>query len=185
MNARLFQLLRRAAAGLSARERLFLVLFLWAGLVLWAGALLGAFRRTAAQLTLTATAAATQDVYLNGRQSIEQRLAEATVRLKPEETLGASELVARLEELAHGVRGGRFEIAPTETDASDIGRVHTTSITFRNTSIETVVAYEAALRAAQPYLGLEQIRLGANRTDPRQLDAEFAVASFELAEDLN
>lgn len=168
---------------LALRERVLLMFIVWTLLLWWTFSLLGGYNTVTTRLEDARLALRTQEVLLAGKPEIDIRLAGALERLDPTKTFTASQLVARVDALARQPTGLSFDINPAQSEASGPFSVHTVRVEFNRARIAPLIEFARLLQAESPYIGLDSIRVTANRSDPQYLDARFEVSSFELQGD--
>lgn len=174
-------MLRALFQSLSIRERLLLVAFLWILLILWLFTLTEDVRSTWTAMRNSGQELRTQEQWLSNRPVIEDGLRAATDRLDPDKTFNATQLAGRLDEIARETEA-RFDISSPSTQEGDIFKIHTVRVSIRDADLATLVRFEHNLRQELPYIGLARVQLSTTRMDPRQLDAQFTVESFELTQ---
>jgi len=164
---------------LSLRERALLTVFIWIILFVWAGSLIKESKSVFTNLRNTGYQLKYQDQVISEKDDIKMRLNHALERLEPEKTYSSSKLVEKLDNLARKA-GLNFDINSPGTQEGDIFNAHTVRIQFKKSGIADLIAFDQKIKEESPYLGLERMRIVANKADPRQLDAQFLVSSFEL-----
>jgi len=164
---------------LSLRERTLLTVFFWIILFVWAGSLIKVSKSVYTNLRNTDYQLKYQDQVISEKDNIKMRLNHALERLEPKKTYSSSKLVEKLDNLARKA-GLNFDINSPGTQEGDIFNAHTVRIQFKKSGIEDLIAFDQKIKEESPYLGLERMRIVANKADPRQLDAQFLVSSFEL-----
>lgn len=161
------------------RERLLILLFLGLAAVLWLGS---AGRRVHDRWTArreVAAELATQQLWLERKSAIEERAARAAGRLDPASTLDATRLVGEVVALAAEAGLSASMDAP-RTQRTGQFAYHTVQVAFRRAELGAVVKFYRALARRAPYLALEESSFIANRNNPAELDARFAVFSVEV-----
>ena len=164
---------------MSLRERVLLTVFLWFGVLAWLGSAansLGTARQNwsqaGAQLDL-------QEEWFDNREEIETRLKSAQQRLDPQKTYSGARLVGLLDTFARET-GANFDINAPVTKSGDIFNIHTVRVRFNKAGIATLIEFDIKIKGQSPYLGLERVQVDAQKSDPRLLNAQFIISSFEL-----
>jgi hypothetical protein len=165
--------------GRLLREKVLVLAFALLGALIWLSAAsdsLGANRLAyrAAQGEL-----ATQQLWLDNRPAIEEEAAAAVRNLDPSKTKDATFLVAEIMAIA-GRSGLAVNTEPPRTQASPQFSVHTVQVVARRAELSSLLRFYQELAAQAPYLGLEQISIQGDRSNPGQINATFQVASVEL-----
>jgi hypothetical protein len=164
---------------LSLRERALLTVFIWIILFVWTGGLFKDSKSVYTNLRSTAYQLKYQAQVISEKEDIKIRLNHALERLEPEKTYSSSQLVEKLDNIARKA-GLNFDINSPSTQEGDIFNAHTVRIQFKKGGIADLIEFDQKIKEESPYLGLERMRIVANKADPRQLDAQFLVSSFEL-----
>lgn len=166
---------------ISQRERLLLVAIIWIGLMLWALALIKTFRehntafmRTGAELNL-------QQVTLNERSVLREKLATLKDQFVAERTYSAPQMAARLDNLARSTQMN-VDISSPSTKQGDTFMEHAVRMQIKRAELKDLIQLDHLIRQETPYLGMERIQIIANSREPRFLDATFEVVAFELIE---
>jgi hypothetical protein len=164
---------------MSVRERTLLTAFLWICIAVWASVIAGNFRETRINHLKTKADLETQDTLFDNRSSIENRLQNALDRLDPSKTYARQQLVGRLDAFAR-TSNLTVDISNPNTEESDTVNVHTVRIQVRKAGLAELIDFDNQVKSESPYLSLERVRLIPNKSDPRFLNAQFVVSSFEL-----
>lgn len=165
--------------SLSLRECTLLTVFIWIILILWASSLLKDSKTIFANLRNTNYQLKYQTQIISEKDDIKLRLTQALERVEPEKTYSSSQLVEKLDNIARKA-GLNFDINSLSTQEGDIFNAHTVRIQFKKSGIVDLIEFDQKIKEESPYLGLERMRIVANKATPRQLDAQFLVSSFEL-----
>ena len=56
-------------------------------------------------------------------------------------------------------------------------------VQFNKTGIAALIEFDQKIKGQSPYLGLERVQVDAQKSDPRLLNAQFIISSFELEEE--
>lgn len=174
-------MLKQLFNAMSLRERVLLTVFIWIGILVWASAIAKNYRTTRIQAAGTSTELNKQSQWFAERDSINLQLQEALDRLDPKKTYSSTRLVGRLDNFAR-TSGLNFNTNTPQTKEGDIFNVHTVRLAIRNANIGPLIEFDKKIKQESPYIGLQQIKITANKSDPRLLDAQFTVSSFELKE---
>lgn len=165
--------------GRMFREKLLVLGLVVTGAVIWLSsaadnlkASLGSFRVAEADL-------ATQAVWLENRPAIDAAAAAAVKNLDPSKTYDATFLVAEIMRIA-GQAGLAVNTEPPRTQKSPQFSVHTVQVSTRRAEMVALLRFYQQLAAKAPYLGLEQVSLQGDRTNPGLVNATLQVLSVEL-----
>jgi len=164
------------------REKLLVLALVLTGAIIWLSsasdhlkAKLGAFRR--AEQTL-----ATQQVWINAAPQIKQAAEAAVQNLDPAKTYNSTFLVSEILGIA-GRSGLTVNTDPPRTQRSPQFSVHTAQVTTRRAELGSLIRFYQELASKAPYLGLEQIQIQGDRSNPGMVNATLQVASVELVRD--
>jgi len=171
--------MKRRYQARSLREKLLILLFAAALAVWWLTLATGRLGRLVQDWRSVSAELASQRAWLDHRAAIEARAAQAAKNLEPARTLDATHLVgevmalARQAGLAPGIDSPRTQRTPQFA-------YHTVEVNFRRAELGALVNFYEALNRRAPYLALEQCALSADRANPAQLNASFAIFSVEV-----
>jgi hypothetical protein len=163
----------------TTRERLLILVFLFAAAVVWlvsAAGRVGVRWREGRSVAVDLEA---QQLWLDRRVAIESRAAQAAGSLDPIRTLDATRLVGEVSALA-GKAGLSAGVESPRTQRTDQFAYHNVQVTFRRADMGALVKFYRELGGRAPYLALENCRLSANRINPSEIDATFAIFSVEV-----
>ena len=118
---------------------------------------------------------------IGNKESIETRLQEELKRLDPKKTYTSSQLVGKLDSFAREAKLN-FDTNSPSTKPGDIFNIHTVRIQVRRAEIGDLINFDKQVKKESPYLGLERVKITAVKSDPRYLNAQFVISSFELKE---
>lgn len=165
--------------GRLLREKVMLALLVALGALMW----FSNFSRRAArdwraQHAVTVELAE-QKQWLGNRAAIEAGALQAVKNFDPAKTLDDTRLVGDLSALARE-NGLKLTNDTPRTERSGSFAIHTVQITIQRAEWEPLKRFYLALARRSPYLGLEQLALAADRTNPAQLNASLRVSSVEI-----
>jgi len=172
-------MLKKLFEAMSVRERALLSAFLWICIFVWASILLSDFRETRIAHLKTQADLDEQNTLFDNRAAIEGRLRNALNRLDPSKTYGSQQLVGKLDAFARD-SSLTVDISNPDTEVSDTVNVHTVRIQARKAELAELIDFDNRIKGESPYLSLERVRLIPNKADPRFINAQFVVSSFEL-----
>ena len=127
----------------------------------------------------TALALALQQTYLNDRAKIEASAGMAVKNLDPAKTLDDTQLVGELNGLARA-QGLKFTSDTPRTERSGQFAVHTVQFNLIKRDWDSLKRFYLELTKRSPYIGIEQLSLQAERTNPALLNASLRVSSVEI-----
>ncbi len=166
---------------MSLRERFLLTVFIWVCLLVWGGSVMRAMKDFRTEFYSTGKKLEMQQVLIGNRETIEIGLQNQLQRLDPQKTYNSSQLVGKLDSFGRNANL-RFDTNTPNTQEGDIFNIHTVRIRVRQAGIGDLIDFDNQIKNAAPYLGLERVKLTANKSDPRLLNAQFVISSFELKE---
>ncbi|MEO0795336.1 MAG: hypothetical protein AAFX93_09250 [Verrucomicrobiota bacterium] len=171
--------LRRLFNRLTVREKLLMCGFVWVILLICFGFGLKNFRGMASRWSTSGNLLSEQQGFLNLAPEIEVQLQEELEFFNSDRTLDRSALAGRVDSLARqtGVNLVNFKTRSQERDIYDL---HIMRLSIRDTSLEKLMAFDAALEKESPYINQVSVSLDANRRNPDLLDATIILNSFEL-----
>jgi hypothetical protein len=163
----------------SLREKTLLVAFVALVTIVWLISASGRTRTRLAEWRSLRTAAEEQKLWLGNRAEIEARAAKATAQLDPAKTLNGTRLVAEMSSLA-AQAGLTAEVAGQRSERTTQFSFHSAQVSFRRAEMGALVKFYEALSHRSPYVGLEKVRLGTDRSAPGTVTATFDVTAAEL-----
>ena len=163
---------------LSLRERILVAIFLWLGLAIWLGSVLEQFRHIKADYRTASSELKDQRTWSDLKDEIQVRLESALELVDSGKTYTSSELVGKVDAFARETNLS-FDINSPTSRTTDIFDTHVVRIQFKKAGIEELIQFDELIRNETPYLGLERVRIKANKADPRFLDGLFVISSFE------
>ena len=174
--------LRNLFNAVSLRERALLAAFLWLCVLVWAASALTDFHDTKGSLAKVSRDLQQQDLWFDKKEQTESELAEVLNRLDATKTYASFQLVGKLDAIARRSKMS-FDISSPSTKTGDTFDIHTVRIQFKKAGIAELISFDEEVRRESPYLGFERVQLVANKSDPRLLNAQFVVSSFESKEE--
>ena len=167
---------------LSLRERVLLTVFIWIIVLAWFGSAVNSLGTARQNLRQAGVQLDLQEEWFDTRDDIETRLESALQRLDPQKTYSGARLVGLLDNFARET-GANFDINAPVTKSGDIFNIHTVRVQFNKTGIAALIEFDQKIKGQSPYLGLERVQVDAQKSDPRLLNAQFIISSFELEEE--
>ena len=171
---------RRIFFRLSSREKMLVAAFVFTGVAIWANSTIRGLSGLEYDLRIARENLEGQQLWLDEAISINSRLDQVLAQLKSDKTFTGPELAGKIDEIARQQEGVVFESFTPRTDSDTEFNLHSLRIRFRRASIAELLTFNEALKAENPYITLESLRINANKSNPEQLDAQFVVSSFEL-----
>ena len=164
---------------MSLRERVLLTVFLWISVLAWLGGALNNIGTARQNWSQAGAQLVLQEEWFNNRKDIETRLDAALQRLDPQKTYSGARLVGLLDTFARET-GVNFDINAPVTKSGDTFNIHTVRVLFNKAGIAALIEFGQKIKGQSPYLGLERVQVDAQKSDPRMLNAQFIISSFEL-----
>ena len=161
------------------REKLMLVLFVALGAVMWLANFSGRASRSWIEYRTTRNELAQQKQWLTSREAIEAAAVQAVKNLDPAQTLDDTRLVGELQSLAREHNLKFVNDAP-QTERTSNFAVHTVQVSLPRADWEVLNQYYFAIAKRSPYIGITQLSLSADRTNPALLNASLRVSSVEV-----
>jgi len=120
-----------------------------------------------------------QQTWFQSQDDIETRLQTSLERLDPKKTYNDTQLIGKIDTIARGPKLN-FDTASAITQEGDIFNIHSVRIVIKKAGLNELIEFDRKIKMESPYLGLERVQIVANKADPRLLDAQFVISSFEL-----
>lgn len=171
--------IRYAFQSRTSREKILVLFMMVVALVIWLSLFAG---RASAVLDQRASLNADireQRAILDNRESIRERARRGIEQLDPSRTLNATRLMGEADAIARRY-GFNPSINTPRTTSGDVFSYHTVQLSVRRAEIADLINFTSELQTRAPYIGLEQVRITADRNDPALLNADFRISSVEL-----
>lgn len=176
-------LIRQLFNALSLRERYLVALIIWVLLLVWFLGLLDTFRANWTAYSLNRQLLQSYEATLEQADQAEILLDRARQGLDGAKTFTSPQLVGRLDALARENEVNRFDISTPSTIETELFSFHTVRLSIKRARISELIRFDQAVKTHSPYIALADFQVSANSRDPRFLDADFELVSFELKED--
>lgn len=165
---------------MTLREKLLLTSFVWVILAVSFFYLIDWSKNNKHEWRKTASLLEAQEALFEQKPEIDSAIEDILKRFNPSKTFGSRKLVGHVDQLARNL-GLIFDISGSpKRRSNDTLELHSLRGTIKRKEIEKLLEFEALLRAEFPYIIVESMRITANTSDPKQLDATFVINSFEL-----
>lgn len=161
------------------REKILVFAFVLLGALIWLSSASDRLTKNLRTFRSAETALATQQIWLDNRAAIEEAAKAAVQNLDPTKTYNSTFLVAEILGIA-GRAGLTVNTEPPRTQRSPQFAIHTVQVTTRRAELASLLRFYQELASRAPYLGLEQVTLQGDRTNPGMINATLQVASVEL-----
>lgn len=171
---------RRVLNLMSAREQFLLLGLLLFALWMWGSRLQEQFAGASDEFRTAHTTLAQQDSFLSDEARIEQEVAEARARVDASKTISGAQLQGEVDRLARQA-GLNFSVTSPRTTSGETFNTYTVRATIRRAPIGELIEFEQSLREFAPYLRVNRVQIAASQSNPTELDAQFEIESFDLA----
>ncbi|MCB1103637.1 MAG: hypothetical protein H7A44_03890 [Opitutaceae bacterium] len=121
--------------------------------------------------------AATQELWLQNRDSILARVSSAGRTLDPAQALDSAQSFAELNGM---LRGLNAELGSQRTDRTEQFALHSVQVNIRQAGLAAILEFYEKLSTRAPYLGIDQCTLATDRANPALLNASFRIYSIEV-----
>jgi hypothetical protein len=166
---------------LALREKILIVAFVLLILAVWGSN----FTRRVWQFKGAANAAtvdlATQQLWLDNQQSIEEGVRKTAEWLVPERTLDATALLAVVSDLAK--EAGLTSVRSSDAHRESNGQfnVHTMVFTIDRVEWEPFKRFYLSLEGRFPYIGIEKTSAVPDRSNPALTSVALTLSASEVA----
>jgi CDP-glycerol glycerophosphotransferase (TagB/SpsB family) len=161
------------------REKLLVLGLVLIGAIIWLSSASDNLRASLRGFRSAESDLATQAVWLENRPAIDEAAKAAVRNLDPAKTFNALFLVGEITRIAKA-SGLDVNTESPRTQRSPQFSVHTVQVTTRRAEMVALLRFYQELASKAPYLGLEQVSLQGDRTNPGLVNATLQVASVEL-----
>lgn len=174
------QFLRLLFLRWSLRERSLVTAVLVTCLLAWAIYLIRDLRSQVVAFQNSGRDLESQQEILGRSEAAQLRLKAALQDLDSSRTFSAQQLEGKIDDMAREIGFSRFDLSSASTIESDIFATHQLRLRIDRGNLGDIIRFNDALQKETPYIVLNQFLITANRRDPRQLDTNFEISSFEL-----
>lgn len=161
------------------REKLLVLALVVAGAVIWLSSASDHLKAKLAGFRLAEQTLATQQVWIDAGPKIKEAAEAAVKNLDPSKTYNSTFLVSKIIGIANR-SGLTVNTDPPRTQRSPQFSVHTVQVTTRRAELPSLIRFYQELASEAPYLGLEQVQIQGDRSNPGMVNATLQVASVEL-----
>lgn len=168
---------------LSLRERLLLIAFLLLGLLMWFGALSRQLRYAFEQNRDHRNILQLHAVLLDNEEFIAERLRTARQGLDSSKTFSSEDLFGKVDTLVRTF-ALNAEISSPQGREDEIFSTYAVRVTVKNATLHELLAFTQAIQAEAPYLNLTRFQVDPISRDPRRLNAQYEIESFEITQDI-
>jgi hypothetical protein len=164
------------------REKVLMTAFIVMAAAVWLGSVVGRIGRFSREARATTSSLNQQALWLSNRASIEAQAQAAAGQLDAVRTLDATKLLAEVQQIAADADITKNTTAGAPKDVSS-GQFSVHTLEFSVTKVEwaTLKQFYLALSRRSPYIGIEQYRMQADKTNPTLLNASFQISSVEIS----
>lgn len=161
------------------REQVLITAFIAMAAVVWISSATGHLRERWQAWRSGRAELATQQLWLDRQQEIEQAAATAVKNLDPARTMDGTRLVATITTLATGA-GLTPAIDSPVTQRTTYFAYHTSRVTLRRTNLAGLLRFYDELAKQAPYLNLEQIAVQTERGTPGLLNVTMQISATQI-----
>lgn len=167
---------------MTSREKTLLCAFVWVILIVCFAFALRHFSSFAGSWRNTGRALDAQEGILVLQPQLAAQLKQELEFFSSDQILDSAALTGRVDQLARevGIPNANFSFNPPRSEEKDIHVEHTIRLNIRNTSIDQLMALDAAIDRESPYINKVSVSLSQDRGNKELLDATFLLNSFEL-----
>jgi hypothetical protein len=163
------------------REKVLITAFIVMAAAVWVFSVAGRVSRFSRAIRVTTLSLNEQQLYLSNRASIESQAEAAAGKLDAVRTLDATRLLAEVSAIADDAGLKNRNIGTPKDVSSGQFSVHTLEFNVTKVDWATLKQFYLALSKRSPYIGIEQYRMQADKTNPTLLNASFQISSVEIA----
>ena len=165
---------------MTLREKLLTAAFMWVLIIIAFSNLLEWTKNNRYEWSKSGILLAEQENLFNEKPEIDRNLEEILKRFNPQKTFGSAKLVEHVDDLARNL-GLIFDFAGSpKTRPGETVELHSLRGQIKRKEIGQILKFEELVRNEFPYISIESLRINADRSDPKNLNATFVINSFEL-----
>jgi hypothetical protein len=172
-------MLRQVFFSLKSRERVLLSALFFACFLIAAVFVIRGLRGEVPAYLQARRTLDQQSRLLEAEPAVRARLNEALATVDGSRTYSATQLVAKLDSLRRQI-GLTVDLSSATAEEAGIYTAYNVRLRVDNGNLEDLVRFNNAVLRENPYIVITQFQFSASRRDPRQIDATFDIASFEL-----
>jgi hypothetical protein len=165
---------------MSPRERVMLLGFAWAVVVLWGSLLMRQVKSMRAEIATKQAVLKSQQDSLNQKPKVMTQIAYYQEKFKT--SVSAGELMSRATTYYKGAGMPAPTINAIRNDSKkeSIFNVNSISVHFTKTPYRSLVDFTSRVLADKPYLIINDLTVSPERTDPRLMTDDMRIFSLEL-----
>lgn len=163
----------------STREKLWLLIFVWAACLIWCGSLLKRTKTFLKDWQLTTAKVNHFKFWIKNEPIVQSNLKKILTWIDPQKTYSGTQLAGQIEAFARE-NALTYSMTSPKTRQGDIFDAHTLQLHCENASLESLIAFESATYKTKPYIGLEKVKLRANEFNPHLIEADFDLIALQL-----
>lgn len=169
--------------SLKSRERILLSLLFTALILLWMALVVRSLIAEIPEYRNSRARLNDQSIILQEQPAVQAQLTEALANVDANRTYSASQLVAKLDSLRREI-GLKVDLSSPVAEEAGIYTSYNVRLRVENGNLEDLVRFNQAVQKENPYIVITKFQFSPNRRDPREIDATFDIASFELQQSL-
>ena len=161
------------------REKILILFMMAVGLMIWASFFFDRYSALMVERRVLAQTVEEQRMWLGESESIRASIERGMQNLDPSQTLNATQLSGEVGALARGAGLGRPAITTPRTTEGDIFSNNTLTLSANKSDLPSLISFTQALQERAPYIGIEQVIITADRSNPMLLDVRYDISSVE------
>jgi Tfp pilus assembly protein PilO len=162
------------------REKLLLLVLLLIGVAYWFSSFLGRATFFMSEQSHTTKSLANQARWIASRTAVQKQAEKAAAAFKSDETLDGTRLIAALQNIASSSGLNNPSINGLQDLSVEQFAVHPVQFTVTKVSFESLVTFVNAVQERNPYIGIEQFQVMADKANPAVLNASMKISSVEI-----
>ena len=162
------------------REKLLLLVLLLIGVAYWFSSFLGRSAIFMSEQSHTTKSLADQARWIASRASVQKQAEKAAAGFRSDETLDATRLIAALQNIASASGLNNPNINGLQDLSVEQFAVHPVQFTVTKVSFESLVSFVSTVQLRNPYIGIEQFQVMADKANPSVLNASMKISSVEI-----
>ncbi len=169
--------MKRFFQNRSKREQVLILLFALIGLAWWGTSLSARANDQYRGWRATHEEFKTQELWLEQREEILERVVSAGETLDPSRALDSAQSFAELNRMLSGLNA---EVSSQRTERTQQFALHGLQVNIRRAPLSDILKFYGQLSARAPYLGIDSCVISTDRSSRGMLNVNFRIYSIEV-----
>lgn len=171
---------KRYFKQMTLREQILLTAFVWVMLIILLNFSLNWSRSSISELKRNVVEMEAHEEVFAKKPRIDAELEETLKLFDPTKTFNGDRLLQEVDVFATNLKIVNRDFRTPKKKVGELLTLYSMPYTIKQASIDKLVQFEKSIRQEFPYIGISQLVITAKKSDPKYLNANFVINSFEL-----